>query len=194
MLPFTMDLVLFGIQGSGKGTQAKRLAAEQGYAIFETGAELRKIAASGTELGMLISSYIDHGHLAPHEVVMDVVRAAVQTYPLNQKLLFDGIPRDLDQMNGFNVMMQDIGRSFSCVQLMVDEEEAVERVKQRAIEQGRADDASEEFIRRRMGIFHERTEPVINAYVAQGKVVQVSGEGTMDEVYERIIEALSVLA
>ena len=189
-----MDLVLFGIQGSGKGTQAKRLAAEQGYSIFETGAELRKIAASGTELGRTISSYIDHGHLAPIEVVMDVVRAAIQAYPSDQKLLFDGFPRDLDQMKGFDALMQDLGRTFMCIQLTVNEEEAIERIKQRAIEQGRADDASEEFIRRRMGIFHEKTEPVINAYIEQVNVVQVSGEGTMDEVYERITEALSVAA
>lgn len=189
-----MDLVLFGIQGSGKGTQAKRLAQEKGYAIFETGAELRKIAASGTELGKTLSSYIDHGHLAPHEVVMQVVRAAVESYPAEQKLLFDGIPRDNDQMHSFNEMMNDLGRSFTCIQLIVDEEQAVQRIKQRAQEQGRADDASEEFIRRRMGIFHEKTEPVINAYIAQDKVIQISGEGTMDEVYERITQALSVVA
>lgn len=187
-----MDLVLFGIQGSGKGTQAKRLAAEQGYAIFETGAELRKIAASGTELGQTISSYIDHGHLAPHEVVMQVVRAAVETYPVDQKLLFDGIPRDTDQMNAFNIMMEDLNRSFTCIELTVNEEQAIQRIKQRALEQGRADDASEEFIRRRMGIFHEKTEPVIKSYAEQDKVVEVSGDGTMDEVYERITEALSV--
>jgi adenylate kinase len=189
-----MDLVLFGIQGSGKGTQAKRLAAEQGYAIFETGAELRRIAASGTELGQKISSFIDHGHLAPHEVVMEVVRAAVSSYPADQKLLFDGIPRDSDQMKSFDDMMKDLGRSFTCIELTVDEEQAIARIKQRAIEQGRADDASEEFIRRRMGIFHEKTEPVIKTYAEQGKVVQVSGEGTMDEVYERILEALSLAA
>jgi adenylate kinase len=187
-----MDLVLFGIQGSGKGTQAKRLAQEQGYAIFETGAELRKIAASGTELGQKIASYIDHGHLAPIDVVMEVVRVAVESYPADQKLLFDGIPRDIEQMQSFDAMMSDLGRTFTCIELTVDEEQAVVRIKQRAVEQGRADDASEEFIRRRMGIFHEKTRPVIDAYAAQGKVVQVSGEGTMDEVYERILEALSV--
>ena len=65
-----MDLVLFGIQGSGKGTQAKRLAGEFGYSIFETGAELRKIAASGSEIGNTIKSYIDAGHLAPLDMVM----------------------------------------------------------------------------------------------------------------------------
>lgn len=188
-----MDLVLFGIQGSGKGTQAKRLAAEQGYTIFETGAELRKIAASGTELGQKIASFIDHGHLAPHEVVMEVVRAAVESYPANQTLLFDGIPRDSDQMHAFNAMMSDLGRLFTCIELTVDEEQAVERIKERAIKQGRADDASEEFIRRRMSIFHQKTKPVIQAYSQQGKVIELSGEGTMDEVYERIIAALSTV-
>lgn len=189
-----MDLVLFGIQGSGKGTQAKRLAQEQGYAIFETGAELRKIAASGTELGQTIASYIDAGHHAPHDIVMQVVRTAIEEYPLQQKLLFDGIPRNLDQMIAFNDLMRDIGRTFTCIQLTVDEEQAIQRIKQRAIEQGRADDASDEAIRLRISLFHEKTEPVIKAYIDQGKVVEVSGEGTMDEVYERITEALSVVA
>lgn len=189
-----MDLVLFGIQGSGKGTQAKRLAAEMGYNIFETGAELRRIAASGSELGNTVASYIDHGHLAPFEIVMQVVRTAVSERPQDQKILFDGIPRDQDQMREFDRMMADLGRSFMCIHLTVNEDEALKRVQQRALEQGRADDASEEFIRRRMGIFHEKTEPVINAYVAQGKVTEVNGDGTMDEVYERIRKALTVTA
>ncbi len=188
-----MDLVLFGIQGSGKGTQAKRLAHECGYAIFETGAELRRIAASGTELGRTISSYIDHGHHAPHDTVMQVVSAAIESYPLGQKLLFDGIPRNMDQMVAFNELMQRVGRAFTCVELIIDEENAVERIKQRALEQGRADDASEEFIRRRIALFHEKTQPVIDAYIAEGKVMQINGDGTMDEVYERVTEALSVI-
>lgn len=189
-----MDLVLFGIQGSGKGTQAKRLAAERGYAIFETGAELRRIASMGTDLGMTIASYIDHGHHAPHEVVMQVVSAAIESYPQDQKLLFDGIPRNMEQMVAFNELMQRVGRSFVCVELIIDEENAVERIKQRALEQGRADDASEEFIRRRIALFHEKTEPVILAYDAAGNLTRVNGEGTMDEVYERLAEAMSVVA
>ena len=72
-----MDLVLFGIQGSGKGTQAKMLAKEGGYVIFETGGELRRIAATDTTLGRTVKSFIDEGKLAPLEVVMDVLRQAV---------------------------------------------------------------------------------------------------------------------
>ncbi|UPA22803.1 adenylate kinase [Candidatus Peribacteria bacterium] len=185
-----MDLLLFGIQGSGKGTQAKRLAAEHGYHIFEAGGELRKIAASDTDLGHKVSSYIDHGHLVPFEIIMEVVRTSVAAQPLDEKLLFDGIPRDMDQKRAFDALMNDLGRDFRCVHLVVDEEEALKRVQQRAQEQGRADDANEEFIRRRMNLFHEKTEPVINDYRMQGKVIDVGGEGTMDEVYENIIAAL----
>ncbi len=187
-----MDLILFGIQGSGKGTQAKRLAAEKGYVIFEAGGELRKIAASGTELGQKVSSFIDHGHLVPFEIIMDVVRTFVAAREEEGKILFDGIPRDTDQMKAFDAMMQELGRDFVCVQLTVDKEQALKRIQQRALEQGRADDASEEFIRRRMGLFHEKTEPVIREYAGRGKVLEVNGEGTMEEVYERIEKALSV--
>lgn len=187
----SMDLLLFGIQGSGKGTQAKRLAAEHSYHIFEAGAELRKIAASNTDLGHKVSSYIDHGHLVPFEIIMEVVRTSVAAQPLEEKLLFDGIPRDMDQKRAFDDLMKDLGRDFRCVHLVVDEEEALKRVQQRAAEQGRADDANEEFIRRRMNLFHEKTEPVINDYRMHGKVIDVSGEGTMDEVYGEIVDQLS---
>lgn len=189
-----MDLVLFGIQGSGKGTQAKRLAEEHGYSIFEAGAELRRIAASGTDLGNTVATYIDHGHLVPFEIIMQVVKEAIAAHPKDEKLLFDGIPRDVDQMKEFSVIMQNLGRDFSCLRLVVDEEEALKRVLNRAKEQGRADDANEEFIRRRMNIFKEKTMPVINEYSNQGKLVEVNGEGNMDEVYERIVKAVSVVA
>ncbi len=186
----SMDLLLFGIQGSGKGTQAKRLAAEHGYHIFEAGGELRRIAATDTELGHKVTSYIDHGHLVPFEIIMEVVRTAVSAHPLTEPLLFDGIPRDMDQKKAFDEMMQELGRDFRCIELKVDEEQALERVQQRAAEQGRADDANPEFIRRRMGLFHEKTEPVINEYRSAGKVTDVNGDGSMDEVFERIVAVL----
>ncbi len=185
-----MDLVLFGIQGSGKGTQAKLLAARRGYRIFEAGAELRKIAASGSQLGQNVSSYIDHGHLVPFDIIMEVVRTAVSEYSLEDEILFDGIPRDIDQKRAFDEMMQSLNRLFKCVHLTVVEEEALKRVQQRGLEQGRADDANEEFIRRRMGLFHEKTEPVIREYAEQGKVIVVNGEGSVDEVYGRISAAV----
>ncbi len=187
-----MDLVLFGIQGSGKGTQAKRIAAKFAYEIFEAGGELRKIAASGSELGTTVKSYIDQGHLVPFAIIMEVVETAIAARPKEQKLLFDGIPRDADQQKAFDAIMSKQGREFRCIQLTCDEEQAVQRILGRAKVEGRADDASEESIRRRMALFHEKTEPVIRAYKAKGLVKEVDGEGTVEEVETRITNAIGL--
>ena len=185
-----MDLLLFGIQGSGKGTQAKRLAEEFGYDIFEAGGELRAIAASGSELGETVKSYIDQGELVPHEIIMKVVEEAISERDEDQEILFDGIPRDEDQMNDFNGIMSKLGREFTCIQITLDPEEAVERILERAKNQCRADDASEETIRKRMNTFTEKTLPVIDAYREQGKMFDIDGKGDKDEIYERVKEVV----
>lgn len=186
-----MDLVLFGIQGSGKGTQAKKLAEEFGYYIFEAGGELRKMAASGSALGNTVKSYIDEGHLVPFEIIIEVVRTAVLAQPASQKILFDGIPRDHEQMVAFNAIMEEADRPFICVQIMVNEEQAFQRILGRAAEQGRADDADEEKIYRRMDTFREKTIPVIQEYRKTGNLIEVDGEGAVDEVYARFKQAIT---
>ncbi|MBI3331574.1 nucleoside monophosphate kinase [Candidatus Peregrinibacteria bacterium] len=201
-----MDLVLFGIQGSGKGTQARRLASEFGYDIFEAGGELRKIAAlaprspkgeegSGREdskiqLARTVKSYIDQGHLVPHEIIMQVVKEAIAARSPDQKILFDGIPRDLNQMKDFNAIMRDVGRDFRAVHLKLDPEEGLKRIFRRAQAQGRADDANEEIVRRRMQTFVEKTMPVIGRYKKEGKVTEIDGMGTEEKVYEQLKKAL----
>ncbi|MDD5751553.1 MAG: adenylate kinase [Candidatus Peribacteraceae bacterium] len=185
-----MDLVLFGIQGSGKGTQAKKLCVEFGYDLFEAGGELRKIAASGSELGNTVKSFIDVGKLVPFAIIMQVVKEAILARPKTQKILFDGIPRDEDQMREFDTIMADVGREFRCIEIKLSAEEGVQRILGRAKIEGRADDANEETIRRRMATFTEKTLPVIERYKDEGKLVEVDGEGTMDEVYDAIRELI----
>ena len=181
-----MDLVLFGIQGSGKGTQAKRLAQEFGYDIFEAGGELRKMVASGSQLGQIVKSYIDVGKLVPHEIIIAVVKESIAQRDQDQKILFDGIPRDLDQMKDFDAIMAEAGREFSCIQITLDRDEAVARILSRAEKEGRADDADRDAIDRRMNLFAEKTLPVIEAYRARGIMNDVAGDGTVDDVYERL--------
>ena len=187
-----MDLVFFGIQGSGKGTQAKKLAAEFGYEIFEAGGELRAIAASGTELGETVKGYIDQGDLVPHEIIMQVVKEAIAARPADQKIIFDGIPRDSEQQADFDGIIAETGREIQCVQILLDAEEGVERILQRAKEQGRADDADEAIIRRRMDTFLTKTVPVIEDYKAKGKMIEVDGQGSMEDVYGRVVSALAL--
>ena len=184
-----MDLVIFGIQGSGKGTQAKKFAQEFGFEIFEAGGELRKIAASGSELGDTVKSYIDVGKLVPHEIIMQVVEEVVQDHGSDQRLLFDGIPRDREQQRDFDSIMGQVQRPFHCLHITLNPEEGVQRILKRAKTEGRADDASEATIRKRMNTFLEKTMPVIEAYKEQGKVIEVDGQGNIEEIYERIMEA-----
>ncbi len=196
-----MDLVLFGIQGSGKGTQAKRLCAEFGYEMFEAGGELRKIAAlasarpsggdgSGSKLGETVKSYIDVGKLVPFAIIMQVVKEAILARPKTQKILFDGIPRDLDQMREFDKIMAEVGREFRCIEITLTEEEGVQRILGRAKSEGRADDADEAIIRRRMQTFFEKTKPVIEQYKAAGRLMEVDGRGTVEEVYGAVTKLL----
>lgn len=186
-----MDLVLFGVQGSGKGTQAKRLAADFGYEIFEAGGELRKIAASSSELGTKVKSFIDAGHLVPHEIIMQVVKEAILKRPKSQKLLFDGIPRDRDQMRDFDSVMHEAGRDFRCVQILLSEDEALARIFGRAKHEGRADDANEDIIKRRIETFKTKTIPVIEAYRRAGSMVDIDGTGSVEKVYEELRRAIS---
>jgi len=185
-----VDLVIFGIQGSGKGTQAKKLCAELGYEYFEAGGELRKIAGSGSKLGETVKSYIDVGKLVPHEIIMQVVAAAIQKRSAGQKILFDGIPRDGDQQRDFDAIMTKLGREFRCIEIALDPEEGERRILGRAKTEGRKDDASEETIRKRMALFQEKTRPVIEAYRARGKVTDIDGRGGVAEIYDRILSTL----
>src|SRR3989338_7866396 len=127
-----MDIVLFGIQGSGKGTQARKLAEEFGYILFETGGALRAIAATDSDLGRQVKEIIDSGHHVSPEIVMDVVNAAVKRCPKDKPIIFDGIPRNMDQMEPFNQVLAGGGREFRCIEIHVDEEAAVQRILKRA--------------------------------------------------------------
>lgn len=185
-----MDLVLFGIQGSGKGTQAKRLAAEFDYKIFEAGQALRDIAAGNTPLGQEVASIIDKGNLVPFSVIINVVESVVHSTPAHQKILFDGIPRDLDQMAEFNRIMRECGRDFQCIQLSIPKETAITRLQKRAAEQGRLDDMHIEYIERRIGIFMEKTMRVVEHYQADNNLTVLDGLGSPDEVYGRLTGAI----
>src|SRR3989344_3047830 len=109
-----MDLVFFGIQGSGKGTQARKLAEEFGYQLFETGAALREIAQQDSPLGRKVKSVIDAGHHVSVDIVMDVLRSAVQGCRNGTRMIFDGIPRNIDQMGPFEEVLKEAKRDFRC--------------------------------------------------------------------------------
>lgn len=185
-----MDVLLFGIQGSGKGTQAKIIAQKHGYTIFEAGSALREIAHTDSDLGRTVASYIDSGHLVPFEIIMDVVGTAVQTVG-DRPMLFDGIPRDADQQKAFDRLMSEHGRDFRCIHLSLTDAVAMERIRKRAEMENRADDLSEEYVQRRIALFHEKTEPVISLYRSRGIVHDIDANASVDSIAESISTLIS---
>ncbi len=207
-----MDLVLFGIQGSGKGTQSKLIAERCGLQIFETGAELRRLASENSELGLKVKGIIEAGHLVPTEVVMEIIADFLHNLPAGKAALFDGIPRSDDQQKLFDELMAREGRSFMGLLIELSEAEALKRLTTRRMcpscktiypamytaetceKDGstlitRQDDTPDA-IRVRIDTFMQKTVPVIEAYKAQGKMLIVKGEQAIEGVTKDIIEVL----
>lgn len=185
-----MDLVFAGIQGSGKGTQAKHLAAEYDYVIFEAGHELRSMAKTDTDLGKEVASYVNNGLLVPATIIVNVAKAAIATYSANQKILFDGIPRDLEQMQMFDAIMQAANRQFKVVHFNLVEDIALQRIANRAVVENRVDDADIAKVRSRLSWFYEKNVPVIDEYRRQGKVADIDANQPREAIYYELLEAV----
>ena len=180
------DLILFGVQGSGKGTQAQILADKLGYVIFEAGAELRKIRASDTELGRQVKSIIDAGNLVPNEIVMEIVAEFLKGVSAEEPVIFDGIPRSMVQKESLDALLDKHGRDAVCLHIRLPREVAIARMQER----GRADDTAE-VIKTRIDNFEAQTVPVIDKYAAEGKMLQVDGDQPIEQVTEAILDVLS---
>ena len=183
-------LVLLGPPGAGKGTQAKQLAARLGVPAVSTGDIFRANVGEGTELGRLAQRFMDAGEYVPDEVTNKMVRNRIDEPDAQPGFLLDGYPRTLAQVEELDGMIAHTGhRLDAVVVLTVDSEEVVQRLLQRAEQEGRADD-TEEVIRRRQEIYLEETEPLIAVYRDRGLVHEIDGMGAVEDVTKRIFEAL----
>ena len=209
-----MDLVLFGMQGSGKGTQSKFIAERCGLTVFETGAELRRLAAEDSELGKKVKSIIEAGNLVPSEVVMEIVADFLHHLPHGANALFDGVPRSEDQQKLFDALMAQENRSFMGLLIELSEEEALKRLTTRRIcknckstfpafyEKNTCENCGGELITRhddtpdairtRLDTFLQKTVPVIDSYKAQGKMLTVNGEQGIEGVTKDTFEILKL--
>ena len=186
------NTLLLGIQGSGKGTQAKRIAAEYGIPHVATGDILRAAIAEGTPLGRQVEGILARGDLVPDETMVELIRE--QLAGVNDGFVLDGFPRTMAQAEALNEMLADIGRPLDIVfELQVPDHVARERMAKRAVEEGRVDDTPE-VIDNRIALYHRETEPITEYYRAHGNLVGINGTGTVDEVFAQIQEALEQAA
>ncbi len=185
-----MRLILMGPPGAGKGTQAKYVAEHFGIPAISTGDIFRANVSKGTELGVEAKRYMDAGEYVPDEVTNKMVRNRINEPDAAPGFLLDGYPRTTAQVDELDEMITTTGhRLDAAVVLTVDKEELVQRLLQRALTDGRADD-TEDVIRRRQEVYAEQTEPLIDTYRQRGLLVEVDGMGEVDEVTARVFAAL----
>ncbi|WP_125131064.1 adenylate kinase [Microbacterium sp. 10M-3C3] len=183
-------LLIVGPQGSGKGTQGVRIAEAFGVPVVSTGDVFRANVAEGTELGVQVKEIIDAGRLVPDELTSAVVRDRLSKADAADGFLLDGYPRNLGQVMHLDEFLGGRDESLDAViALVVPREESIERLRKRAVEQGRADD-TEEVIANRLAIYESETAPILGVYGTRGLVDEIDGVGSLDEVTERIFAAL----
>jgi adenylate kinase len=186
-----MRLVIMGPPGAGKGTQATVVASSLGIAHVSTGDLFRANVGEGTPLGIEAKRYMDAGEYVPDSVTNAMVRDRISREDCNPGFLLDGYPRTLDQVNELDMMLSSAGHSLDhVVELTVQTDEVVDRLLNRAQEQGRTDDTAE-VIRRRLEVYAEQTAPLTAVYEARSLLVRVDGMGEVAEVTRRILAALA---
>ncbi|HMK91787.1 MAG TPA: adenylate kinase [Thermoleophilia bacterium] len=206
-----LNLVLLGAPGSGKGTQAERIAPAFGLPHISTGDILRAAVKAGTELGATAKRFMDSGELVPDEVVIGIIRERLAEPDAARGFMLDGFPRTLEQARALDEMLDQAGRGLTMVLLIdVPEEELVQRLAGRRAcrdcgkgynvvfdppkvegvcdvcggELFQRDDDNEDTVRNRLAVYRAQTEPLIGYYRGKGVLESVFGGGrTPDQVY-----------
>jgi len=185
-----LDVLLLGVQGSGKGTQASRIASDYGLAHIATGEILRTAIAQGSELGRRVQPILESGELVPDELMIDLIRERLQSEDAENGFVLDGFPRTMRQAEALDSMLSEIGRPLSVVfELQVPDEVAIERLHKRAAAEGRADDTPEA-IEKRLELYHSETKPLVAHYRMLGNLIGIHGDRPEGEVFSEMQEAL----
>ena len=213
-----MRIVLLGAPGSGKGTQAKKLMADRNIPQISTGDILREAVAAGTRFGQRAKSMMESGDLVPDDVVLGIISERLSQPDTADGYILDGFPRTTQQALDLEELLDQIGTPLDTAVLMdVDFDILMKRLTGRrtcsltgkllniyysspeelaeCIESGgkliQREDDNEETIGNRLGVYRENTEPLINYYEKRDKLTRVNAEGSIDEVYERLVQALT---
>ncbi|KRE61084.1 adenylate kinase [Nostocoides sp. Soil756] len=185
-----MRLIILGPPGAGKGTQAARIAEHHGIPAISTGDIFRANIKNETELGTQVKAILASGGYVSDEITNAIVEDRLAQDDCAPGFLLDGYPRTLAQVDALDAMLAGHGQALDRVlELTVDDEVVVGRLLKRAELEGRDDD-TEDVIRERMGIYHRETRPLAQTYRERGLLVDVDGDGAVDEVTARILAAL----
>jgi adenylate kinase len=185
-----VNLLVLGPQGSGKGTQAKRISEEFEIPHVSTGDMFRAAIAAHTELGRKVEPFLDSGALVPDDVTIALIRERLSEDDAQAGFVLDGFPRNLSQAQALDEMLAAIGRRLDAILFFdITDSVGMERALLRAQIDNRADD-THDVIATRLATYHTQTEPVIGHYRTTGKLVPVRAERTIEEVWNEVSSAL----
>ena len=184
-------LLLIGPPGAGKGTQAVELSSAFGIPAISTGDIFRHNVKNETELGLKAKAFMDAGDNVPDSLTNDLITDRLEDPDCAEGFLLDGYPRTPDQVRHLDDFLANHNAALDVVvQLVADPDVVVERLRLRAIDQGRSDD-DESVVRHRLNVYQEQTAPLIDIFTARGAVVVIDGIGEISEVTGRIMSALA---
>ena len=184
------NIVIFGAPGSGKGTQSKMIVERYGFDYISTGDMLRQAISQGSELGRTAKEYIDRGQLVPDDLIVRLIADFLDGKHGSKGVIFDGFPRTLKQAEALKTMLNERGTDIHILlDLQVEDDELVNRLIERGKISGRSDD-NPETIKARLDVYHTQTAPLATYYIGEGKHVAIKGIGRIEEIFERIAEAI----
>ena len=186
-----LNIVIFGPPGSGKGTQSVRLAERFNLKHISTGDIFREELANETPLGMEAKKFMNQGLLVPDEVVVGMLGGKLDKCIAEgvQGFIFDGFPRTIAQAKALDKLLELKKMELSCVLFLeVGKEELVKRIHLRGKTSGRADDTDDATIKKRIEVYEAETSPVADYY--EHKVKKIKGEGSIDEIFEKLTSAV----
>jgi adenylate kinase len=186
-------LLILGPQGAGKGTQAKRVAADYRIPHISTGDMFREAVAAGSELGRRVEPILASGALVPDEVTVELIQERLGDPDALDGFILDGFPRNEAQAFALDEMLARIGRRLDAILFLdLPDEVGTARMLKRAAEENRPDDTPE-VIAKRLATYHAETEPIVDHYRVTGKLVPLHAERTIDEVYAEIQDGLATV-
>jgi len=188
-----LNVVIFGAPGSGKGTQSELIIKEYGLDHISTGDVLRTEMKNKTELGKTAKDYIEKGQLVPDALIVDMLAKVLDSKNNSKGVIFDGFPRTIPQAKALKVMLNERNTDVSVMlNLQVEEDELIKRLIERGKISGRSDD-NLETIKSRLEVYHTQTAPLAEYYIEEGKHVAIKGTGSINEIFDRVKEAINKL-
>lgn len=209
-----MIIILLGAPGAGKGTQAKKISEKFKVPHISTGDILRQEIKKKTELGMKAEAYVKRGNLVRDDLILEIIKNKIQQEETKNGFLLDGFPRNITQAKMLDAMLDQLGCSVDkVINIAVDQQEAIKRLSSRMVcpscrktatssgkekntcthcgeNLAKRDDDNLSVIKKRLKVYEQETEPLIDFYRDKGLLVDIDGDASQGKVTERVLEHL----